>query len=105
MNQTLSVKQLTDRLLRVEKEVGIIRKELVHLRQHTKPVTQAETARAPAVFTWADKEEQRRWIKHLFAGLSIQGAPMGAEVLQQRMNQAGLVPNELSQSLVEAREE
>jgi len=54
---------------------------------------------------WADKQEQRRRVNALFATLSIQGAPIGAEALQQSMNQAGLVPNELSRSLVEAREE
>ena len=56
-------------------------------------------------YPWADKEEQRRQVKALFATLSIQGAPIGAQALQQRMSQAGLSPNELSRGIIEAREE
>lgn len=99
MNQTLFLQQLSDRVVRIEKEMSIIRKELTDLRQ------QRTTTQFTVVYPWADKEEQRRWIRDLFASLSIQGVPMGAKVLQQRMGQAGLGPNELSRGLVEVREE
>ncbi|MDI6792213.1 MAG: antitoxin family protein [bacterium] len=56
-------------------------------------------------FEWTDKEDQKRWIKDLFADLSIQGVPVGVDVLQQRMSEADLIPNELSRAIVEAREE
>jgi hypothetical protein len=105
MNQTLSLQQLTDRLVRVEREMNIIREELTDLRQQTRAVPQAAATRFAIAYSWADKEILRRWIKGLFATLSIQGVPMGAQLLQQRMGQAGLTPNELSRSLIEAREE
>jgi len=90
---------LVDRIIRIEKEMSTIRKELADLRQ------QRTTARIVTFRSWADKEEQRRWIRDLFVTLSIQGVPLGAEVLQQRMGQAGLAPNELSRDLIKAREE
>lgn len=105
MNQTLSLQQLTDRLVRIEEEMSVIRKELADLRQQTKAVPQVVAAQSAAPYPWADKGDQRRWINDLFAALSIQGVPMGAKVLQQRMGQAGLTSNELSRGLVEAREE
>lgn len=105
MSQALSLHQLTDRLVRIEKEVSVIRKELADLRQQAKVTPQALAIRSAVAYPWADKEHQRRWIKDLFAALSIQGAPMGAQVLQQSMGQAGLTPGELSRGLVEAREE
>ncbi|MBN1889263.1 MAG: hypothetical protein JW850_14815 [Thermoflexales bacterium] len=56
-------------------------------------------------YPWADKQEQKRQVKALFAALSIQGAPIGAQALQQRMSQLDLSPNELSRGIIEAREE
>ena len=105
MNQTLSLQQLADRLVHVEREMNIIRRELTDLRQRTGPVPQTGVTQFAVAYSWADKEILRLWIKGLFAALSIQGVPMGAQLLQQRMGQAGLTPNELSRSLVEAREE
>jgi len=56
-------------------------------------------------FPWVDRELQGQWVDDLFKALSIQGAPMGVWALQRKMGQAGLLLNELSRSLVEAREE
>lgn len=105
MNQALSLHQLADRLVRVEKEMSVIREALEDLRRQTKAVPQALAAQPTVAYPWADKEDQRRWVKDLFATLSIQGVPVGAKVLQQRMGQVGLTPNELSRGIVEAREE
>jgi hypothetical protein len=44
-------------------------------------------------------------MNQLFNDLVIQGEPIGAEALQQRMSQAGLSENELSRALIETREE
>jgi len=52
-----------------------------------------------------DKAMHRHWINNLFTMLSIEGVPIGAEMLQKMMGQADLVPNELSRAIVEAREE
>ena len=105
MNQPLSSQQLADRLVRVEREMNIIREELTDLRQRTRVVPQATVTQFAIAYSWADKEILRYQIKGLFAALSIQGVPMGVQLLQQRMGQAGLTPNELSRSLIEAREE
>ena len=44
-------------------------------------------------------------MRHMFLKFSIQGEPVGAEVLQERMRGAVLSSNELSQSIIVAREE
>jgi len=54
---------------------------------------------------WMDKAVLRHWINGRFEELSIQRAPIGAEVVQARMAQAGLAPCELSRGIVSAREE
>jgi hypothetical protein len=53
---------------------------------------------------WADKQALRRAFDRLCADLSIQGAPIGAQLLQERMRAAGLMENELSRGIIEARE-
>ncbi|MDZ7260950.1 MAG: hypothetical protein ONB05_02365 [candidate division KSB1 bacterium] len=45
MNQFLSFQQLNDRLVRIEKKMGLIHKELADLRQQTRWVPQAITGR------------------------------------------------------------
>jgi len=104
MNQTLTIHQLADKIVHIEKEMSVIHKELADLRRQTKKQKRITTPSVIA-YPWADKGEQRRWIKELFATLSIQGVPMGAKVLQRRMGRVSLTPNELSRGLVEAREE
>jgi hypothetical protein len=105
MNQSLSLRQLADRLLHVEKEVNIIRQELADLRQRARATPQEAATLASIPYPWGDKGEQRQRINRLFTELCIQGAPIGALSLQERMGQAGLIPNELNQSLVDGREE
>ncbi|MGQ9628115.1 MAG: hypothetical protein ACUVV0_14585 [Anaerolineae bacterium] len=56
------------------------------------------------IHLYADKEFQKSFIASLFAKLSIQWGPIGAETLQERMKQANLASNELSQGIVNARE-
>ena len=67
MNQTLSLQQLADRLVRVEREMNIIREELADLRQQTRAVPQAAVTQFAIAYSWADKEILRHWIKGLFA--------------------------------------
>lgn len=105
MHQTPSPEQLADRVVRLEDEVKLIQQELAELRRHTEAVPAATILHVARNSPWADKGAQRHWINHLFAALSIQGVPIGAEALQQRMSQAGLTPNELSRGPIEAREE
>lgn len=105
MNQIISLQQLADRLVHVEKEMSALRQELMELRQQARGTRQAAATPPSVPCPWSDKGKQRRWINRLFTDLSIQGAPLGALTLQQKMGQADLTPNELSQSLIDAREE
>ncbi|MCD6335751.1 MAG: hypothetical protein J7M27_10545 [Candidatus Latescibacteria bacterium] len=93
--------RLSERLTETISLPVIVDKEKREREAATGPRTCGRTVAYPM----ADKLDQRRRIKDLFTALSIQGAPMGARVLQQRMDQVGLIPDELSRSLVEAREE
>ncbi|MBM4048844.1 MAG: hypothetical protein FJ279_27400 [Planctomycetes bacterium] len=95
MSEKLSIQDLTDRLVRVEKEMGAVRKELADLRRQTRAATEGPAS------LWASNAERRRCAR----SLPIQGTPVGAKLLQQKMAQAGLLPNELSRGLVAAREE
>ncbi len=96
MSQTFSLKELNNRLLRIEKEIRLLRKEVQNLRTQKKKKAELSL--------WADKEEQRRRVTELFKSLSIEGSPVGVQALQKRMANSGLGPRELSGSLVEARE-
>jgi hypothetical protein len=103
VSQTLTLKQITNKISHLEEEVNILREELDELRQQ-KANTSTKSATQVA-YTWADKESQRRWINQLFTSLSITSMPIGPQTLQQRMSQSGLSHDELSRDIVEAREE
>ena len=105
MNETVSLQQLADRLVRVEREMSSFRGELTELRQQSKAVSRPAPTPLSNAYRWVDREVLSGWVEELFADLCIQGLPMGARLLQQAMERVGLVPNELSQSLVEARKE
>lgn len=102
MNQTATIQQLTDRLRRIEAEIVAVREELKTLpRQQDRPLSIYATVHD----TWVNKAALREQIQRLFLTLSIQGEPVGAETLQKRMREAELTANELSQSIIAAREE
>lgn len=105
MNQTLSMQELTDRLVRVESEVTALREELASLRKQTRTSPRTAITREAMAHLCTDKMALSRWINGLFEKLSIQGTPIGAEALQEKMAQASLTSNELSRSIVSAREE
>lgn len=54
---------------------------------------------------WTDKKLLQEQMQQFLAALSIKGEPIGPEALQERMLALQLTPNELSQSLIAAREE
>lgn len=103
MNQTLLVKQLSERVSHLEAEVQNLRNELAKLRPQAKHL--AEAAISSNAFSWRDKEIQKQTINQIFTSLSIHSRPIGPQALQQKMSQAGLKQDELSRSLIEAREE
>jgi hypothetical protein len=104
MHQSLSLQQLTDRIVHLEKKVDIIHKELTDLRQE-QTVPQTIPAPSAIAYPWVDKEILKRRIETLFKTLSIQRTPIGALALQEQMSQIGLEPDELSRAIIEAREE
>jgi hypothetical protein len=102
MNQPATIQQLTDRLKRIEAEIVAMRQELTAL-----PVARGQTHQGgpPISYNCTDKRELKEQVRNLFLALSIQHTPIGAETLQQQMRDAGLTSNELSQSIIAAREE
>ncbi len=99
MEQNLSLQQLAERLTYLEGEINRIQDEMASLRQQT------PTRLVNVAYVWANKSAQGRWMNHLFAVLSIQGPSIGVWALQQKMGQTALTTNEMSRSLIEAREE
>jgi len=107
MSQTLSLQQVTESLVRLEQLLNTIQGELAELRQQMGDAVPSPTTKAHSTmaFFWVDKALQRQRMNELFQSLAIQAESIGPEALQVRMSQAGLADNELSQSLIEAREE
>ena len=102
MNKTATIQQLSDRLRWIEAEIVAVREELKTLptqQEHPLPID------ATGSDTWVNKTALREQMRRLFLTLSIQGEPIGVEALQKRMREAGLATNELSQSIIAAREE
>lgn len=99
MTYLATIQQLTTRIRRIETEVTAIRRELQQL-----PAADSE-AEAVAPDVWANKSTAQKQMQRLFTSLAIQGEPLGAELLQKQMAQSSLTANELSQSIIAAREE
>ena len=102
MNQSVTIQQLTNHLRRIESEISDIRRELKALPQQS---PQASLADISVPYAFANKTSLRKQMQQLFLTLSIQSKPIGAEKLQQQVRDATLTSNELSQSLIAAREE
>ena len=103
MSQTLTLKQITNKISHLEEEINSLREELDELRQ--KKTHSSTKSTTQVAYAWVDKETQRRWIDQLFTSLSITSIPIGYQTLQQQMSQSGLNHNELSRDILEAREE
>lgn len=102
MYQQADIQKLTAKLRRLEAEIAAIRQELDALPQQSTNPTLRETATA---YKWVDKTALQKQFANLLVDLNIKGKPIGAEALQQRMREAGLAHNELSQTLIAMREE
>lgn len=102
MEQTLSLQQLTDRLLRLESEIQAIRQALIERSQQN--ASTSVSIKPMPILRWADKQALQREMNAFRASLSIPTEPIAIEDLQRRMEESGLAPNELSQSIIEARE-
>jgi hypothetical protein len=100
MNQSVSIQRLTDHITRIETEITAIRRELNAL-----PIQQSSQPSIENEYALVNKTTLKDQMSQLFQTLSIQGKPAGAESLQRQMREAELTPNELSQSIISAREE
>jgi hypothetical protein len=101
----MNLQQLTDKVVYLEQEVNTIRKELADLREQQEAVPQVPITQSIANFPWMDKTLLRQAMDKLFQTLSIQGEPIGVEALRQMMKNENLDQNELSRSIIEARDE
>lgn len=102
MEQTFSLQQLTDRLLRLESEIQAIRQTLIERSQQN--ASTAVGVKPTPILRWADKQTLQREMNAFRASLSIHTEPIAIGDLQRKMEESGLAPNELSQSIIEARE-
>lgn len=102
MYQQADIQKLSAKLSRLEAELAAIRQELDALPQQSAKPTLRETV---AAYKWVDKTPLKEQFANLLADLNIKGKPIGAEALQQKMHEAGLEPNELSQTIIAMREE
>jgi len=102
MNQSATIQQLTERLRRVEAEIIAVREELKALPEKQSPPTPIGVT---VPYIWVNKAALKKQIRYLFQTFSIQGTPVGAESFQKQMREAELTSNELSQSIIAAREE
>ncbi|MEJ5199387.1 MAG: hypothetical protein WHX53_10725 [Anaerolineae bacterium] len=98
----MNLQQVADRLAHVEREVVAMRMQLRLLNRRSR----IRSGGRPTAFrdSLADKNEQQLEFDRLFEALGIAGTPVGARRLQEMMASARLDNNELSQSIVEARE-
>ena len=102
MNQFTTIQELTNRLRRIEAEIVAVREELKALPEQQ---SQPPIVDVTVPYTWVNKMVLREQMQHLLLTLSIQGEPLGTELLQKQMSEAELTSNELSQSIIAAREE
>jgi predicted nuclease with TOPRIM domain len=102
MNDAATIQELSERLERVEVEIVAIREKLKTLPEHP---DHSSSINELAPDNWIDKTALRKEMRQLFLESSIQGEAVGAEALQALMREAELTTNELSQSIIAAREE
>ena len=105
MDQSITLEHLNDRLFHIEKELDNVLHEMRLLREQRWQVPGAPATSWRVTIAWTDREILKNFFSNLFATWSIHGAPVGYQSLQQNMAQAGLETNELSRSIIEAREE
>jgi hypothetical protein len=101
MYQQIDIQNLSVHLSRLEAEIASIRKKIEALPQQPKQAVLREMA---PTYNWVNKEALKEQFNTLFSNLGIQGDSIGAEALQKQMRQAGLDDNELSESIIAARE-
>jgi hypothetical protein len=102
MKQTLPIQHLTNRINIIETEIIAIRQELEAIPEQQNQQSYPDTN---DVSLFVDKSMLKEQMRQFLLKLSIEGEPIGYEALQEQMREAGLEENELSQSIIAAREE
>jgi len=102
MNQSITIQRLSSHLRRIESEISDIRRELNALPKQQKQQSFDDVTITYAFFNKLPLREQ---MQKLFLSLSVQSESIGAESLQKQMRAADITSNELSQSIIAAREE
>ena len=97
MDYRVTIQELTTRLSRLEQEIASIR--------HTLDTLPRSAEAHISTFMPANKTSLLAQMQSLFQQFAIDGSPIGPETLQTQMAQAELKQNEVSQSLILAREE
>lgn len=101
MNQSIAIERLTNNLNRIEIEIGHIRQELKSLPHYQ----EQSFINSTTPYAFVNKTAVKKQMRQLFHTLSIDGDAIGAEPLQKQMQESQLAVNELSQSIIAAREE
>src|SRR5689334_18920112 len=105
MDQTQAIEQIMDRLDHLEQAVSQLRSSVSELQPQAQQPQKTVQAQPVEDYPWADKTLLRQEFKKLLDSLGIHRQPVGAERLQRMMDQAGLGSNELSQGIIEMRDE
>lgn len=102
MKQSIPMQRLTNRINRIETEIVAIRQELEALPEQQGNQSLPDS-KSSSLFV--DKSMLKEQMRQFLLKLSIEEEPIGYEALQEQMREAGLEENELSQSIIAAREE
>jgi hypothetical protein len=102
MKQSIPIQQLTNRINRIETEIITIRQELEALPEQK---NQQPSLVRNSSGLFVDKSMVKEQMRQFLLKLSIEDEPIGFEALQEQMREAGLEENELSHSIIAAREE
>jgi hypothetical protein len=102
MKQSVPIQRLTNRINRIETEIIAIRQELEAIPEQQNQRSYPDTS---DVSLFVDKSMLKEQMRQFLLKLSIEGEPIGYEALQEQMREAGLEENELSQSIIAARNE
>jgi len=99
METTVAVQELTDKVSRLEREVTGLRQEVNRIRSQALSINGTKSH-------FVDQETLNCLVDRLFADLGVEEVePIGSEALQKMMAEERLESNELSQSIIAAREE
>lgn len=106
MEQAVQLRQLSDRLTRLEQETAQLRTDVNRLEQQPTEQNGHHVQEDPFAKYQVDKTPLVEAFKRMFEALGIKDLkPIGAEALQKMMAESELEPNELSQGIIEMRDE